>query len=105
MVLSFPRVFFPAVGAVIIGGGEATAGALSSAVALGGVLAGVLSGSLGLVRAQGRAIVWAVTGWGIAVAGFGLAVVWAGSAGDAAGPVPVTRARCCGRRSSSRSSC
>jgi hypothetical protein len=85
MVLSFPRVFFPAVGAVIIVGGEATAGALSSAVALGGVLAGVLSGSLGLVRAQGRAIVWAVTGWGIAVAGFGLAVVWAGSAGDAAG--------------------
>ncbi len=81
MVLSFPRVFFPAVGAVIIGGGEATAGALSSAVALGGVLAGVLSGSLGLVRAQGRAIAWAVTGWGVAVAGFGLAVVWAGSSG------------------------
>lgn len=85
MVLSFPRVFFPAVGAVIIGGGEATAGALSSAVALGGVLAGVLSGSLGMVRAQGRAIVWAITGWGLAVVGFGLAVVWAASAG---GPGP-----------------
>jgi MFS family permease len=89
MVLSFPRVFFPAVGAVIIGGGEATAGALSSAVALGGVLAGVLSGPLGLVRAQGRAIVWAVTGWGAAVAGFGLAVVWAGSGGDAGQGRPV----------------
>jgi MFS family permease len=87
MVLSFPRVLFPAVGAVIIGGGEATAGALSSAIALGGVLAGVLSGSFGLVRSQGRAIVWAITGWGVAVAGFGLAVVWAGSAGDgSAGP-------------------
>jgi MFS family permease len=96
MVLSFPRVLFPAVGAVIIGGGEATAGALSSAVALGGVLAGVLSGPLGLVRAQGRAIAWAVTCWGLAVAGFGLTVVWAratqvaaGTAGETASARPV----------------
>jgi len=83
MVLSYPRVFFPAVGAVLIGGGESTAGALSSAVALGGVLAGVLSGPLGLVRAQGRAIVWAVVGWGAAVAGFGLVLVGAHASGDA----------------------
>ncbi len=86
MILSYPRVFFPAVGAVLIGGGEATAGALSSAVALGGVLAGVLSGPLGLVRAQGRAITWAVVAWGTAVACFGAVLVAAGTtAGERAG--------------------
>ena len=89
MVLSFPRVFFPAVGAVLIGGGESTAGALSSAIALGGVLAGVLSGPLGLVRRQGRAIMWAVLAWGAAVAGFGFVLVGVGSGDDAGGARPV----------------
>lgn len=89
MVLSFPRVFFPAVGAVLIGGGESTAGALSSAIALGGVLAGVLSGPLGLVRRQGRAIMWAVLAWGAAVTGFGFVLVGVGSGDDAGGARPV----------------
>ena len=89
MVLSFPRVFFPAVGAVLIGGGESTAGALSSAIALGGVLAGVLSGPLGMVRRQGRAILWAVLAWGGAVAGFGFVLVGAGPGDDAAAGRPV----------------
>jgi hypothetical protein len=86
MVLSFPRVLFPAAGAVVLGGGESTAGALTSAVALGGVLAGVLSGPLGRVHAQGRAIVWAVLGWSVAVAGFGVVLVSAGGSGATGGP-------------------
>jgi len=89
MVLAYPRVFFPAVGAVLIGGGESTAGALSSAVALGGVLAGVLSGPLGLVRRQGRAILWAILGWGAAVAGFGIVLLGVGSPVDAGSERPV----------------
>jgi MFS family permease len=94
MVLSFPRVLFPAAGAVVLGGGESTAGALTSAIALGGVLAGVLSGPLGRVHAQGRAILWAVLAWAVAVAGFGVVLVTADGSGTgarvvAAGVQPV----------------
>ena len=75
MVLAMPRVLFPAVGAVVLGGGSTTAGMLVSAVALGAVLGGLLSGPLGRVRRQGRAVVGAVGVWGLAVAAFGLVVL------------------------------
>ena len=78
MVLAQPRVLFPAAGAVILGGGATTTGILTAAVALGAVVAGVLSGPLGSVRAQGRAVVGAIVLWGGAVAGFGLVLVLAG---------------------------
>lgn len=74
MVLAMPRVLFPAIGVALIGGGAATVGVLTAAIAVGSVLAGLLSGPLGGVRRQGLAIVVAVVGWGVAVAGFGLVV-------------------------------
>lgn len=80
MTTSSPRVLFPAVALVYLGGGETTAGVLTAAVAGGAILAGVFSGGLARVRWQGRIIVLAITVWGIAVAAFGLVLVLAGRA-------------------------
>ena len=83
MVLAQPRVLFPAVGAVIIGGGAQTTGAMTAAAAVGSLLAGVFSGPLGRVHAQGRAIAWAVVGWGLAISAFGGVLVMAAHASGA----------------------
>lgn len=72
MVLAMPRVLFPAVGASLIGGGATTVGVLVTALAVGLVLAGVLSGPLGQVRRQGLAVLVSVVVWGLAVTAFGL---------------------------------
>ncbi len=71
MVLAQPRALFPAIGAVVLGGGATTAGALLSAVAVGSVAASALSGPLGHVRRQGAAVLLCVAGWGLAIAVFG----------------------------------
>ncbi len=60
MLLAQPRVLFPAAGAVILGGGATTVGALYAAAAVGGILAMLLSGRLGGVRRQGLAIMVSV---------------------------------------------
>ena len=74
MVLAMPRVLFPAIGATLIGGGPTTAGILAAAIAAGSLVAGVLSGPLGRVRRQGRAVLVSVVGWGLAIAAFGVVV-------------------------------
>lgn len=78
MVLAQPRVLFPAVGVLYLGGGETMTGALTAAVAAGALLAAVLSGPLARVRFQGRAIAWSVATWGAAVACFGLVLLVVG---------------------------
>ncbi|MCG2798500.1 MAG: MFS transporter [Cellulomonas sp.] len=78
MMTAMPRVLFPAVGLMFLGGGETTTGALTAAIAAGGIVAGVLSGGLTRLRWQGRIITWAITGWGAAVAAFGLVLVVVG---------------------------
>lgn len=83
MILAQPRALLPAIGALMIGGGEATVGILLAATAVGAFLAGLFSGPLGRVRAQGTAVVWSVMGWGASVAGLGLVVVLAGRSGGA----------------------
>jgi len=83
MILAQPRALLPAIGALMIGGGEATVGILLAATAVGAFLAGLFSGPLGGVRAQGAAVVWSVMGWGASVAGLGLVVVLAGRSGGA----------------------
>jgi len=83
MILAQPRALLPAIGALMIGGGEATVGILLAATAVGAFLAGLFSGPLGGVRAQGTAVVWSVMGWGASVAGLGLVVVLAGRSGGA----------------------
>lgn len=78
MIFAMPRVLFPAVGVVIIGGGEGTTGLLTAALAIGGVLAGLFSGGLTRIRRQGLVIVWSIVGWGLSVTAFGLVLVAAG---------------------------
>ncbi len=77
MILAMPRVLFPALGAVVIGGGATTVGILVAAIAVGSVLAGLLSGPLGQVRRQGFAVLVAVVIWGLAIATFGVVVIMA----------------------------
>lgn len=74
MVLALPRVLFPAIGVVIIGGGATTVGILVSGIAVGTLLGGLFSGRLGGINRQGRAIVVAVAMWGLFVAAFGMVV-------------------------------
>jgi MFS family permease len=81
MIFAQPRALMPAVGALMIGGGEATVGILLASTAVGAFLAGLFSGPLGAVRRQGAAVVWSVMGWGASIAGFGLVVLLAGRAG------------------------
>ncbi|PWD51442.1 MFS transporter [Serinibacter arcticus] len=78
MVSAMPRVLFPAVGAVILGGGEATTGSLTAAIAIGSVLASALSGGLTRVRRQGVAIVVAICAFGACTTGFGVVLLIAG---------------------------
>jgi ENTS family enterobactin (siderophore) exporter len=96
MILAQPRALLPAVGALMIGGGETTVGILLASVAVGAFLAGLFSGPLGAIRRQGNAVVWAVMGWGASIAAFGLVVVLAGRSG--AGGVTlwlIPAALCC----------
>lgn len=53
MILAQPRALMPAIGAVMIGGGESTVGILLASTAVGAFLAGLFSGPLGHVRWQG----------------------------------------------------
>lgn len=78
MIFAMPRVLFPAIGVVIIGGGEGTTGILTAGLAIGGVLAGLFSGGLTRINRQGLVIVWSIVGWGLSVTAFGLVLVAAG---------------------------
>ena len=75
MVFGMPRALFPALGTGLFGGGAATVGLLHAAPAAGALVAALLTGWVGGVRCQGRAVVVAVVLWGAAIAGFGL-VSW-----------------------------
>ena len=79
MVLAMPRVLFPAVGVLFLGGGATTTGVLSAAYAAGAILAGVFSGGLVRVRAQGKVIVLSILAFGASVAGFGGVLVGVGA--------------------------
>jgi hypothetical protein len=69
-----PQVLFPAVGALVIGGGPVTVGILTASAAVGTFLAGLFSGPVGHVRWQGRAIAGSVMLYGGFVTLFGLVI-------------------------------
>jgi ENTS family enterobactin (siderophore) exporter len=54
MILAQPRALMPAIGALMIGGGEATVGVLLASTAVGAFLAGLFSGPLGGIRLAGE---------------------------------------------------
>ena len=75
MTFGMPRVLYPAVGALIIGGGAISVGALTGAFAVGALLSSVFSGRLGQVRWQGRAIRNAIMTYGAFILLFGLVLL------------------------------
>lgn len=79
MILAQPRALFPAIAVVALASGEATVGVLSAALAVGAVVAMLLSGPLGQVIHQGRAVVWSVVAWGACIVFVGLAVLGSGT--------------------------
>ncbi|UTT61850.1 MFS transporter [Microcella humidisoli] len=72
MTFGNPRVLFPAIGALLIGGGAVTVGILSSAGAVGMLVLGLLSGRVAAVRAHGKGMVIAVAAYGASILLFGL---------------------------------
>lgn len=75
MVFGMPRALFPALGTGFFGGGAATVGLLYAAPGAGALIGALLTGWVGGVRRQGRAVIVAVIVWGAAIAVFGL-VPW-----------------------------
>lgn len=78
MILAQPRALFPAIAVVAMAGGPSTVGILSAALAVGAVVAMLLSGPLGQVVHQGKAVVASVVAWGLCIGTVGLAVVGSG---------------------------
>jgi hypothetical protein len=73
MVLGVPSAVFPAINLAHFGGATQTLGLIAAAPGVGGVLGTVLSGSVGRVSRQGRAMLVTGSVWGACIAGFGLA--------------------------------
>ena len=86
MTFGQPLALFPAVGAVLLGGGAITTGALTAAVAAGAFLSSLFSGPIGRVRHHGIGIERAIQVYGLAILGFGL-VLAAAALGWFAPPV------------------
>lgn len=90
MTFGQPRVLFPAVGAIVLGGGAVTVGVLTAAGAVGALLSSLLSGRLGSVRWHGRAIRASIVVYGTFIAGFG--VVLASATFGLFGEISLTHA-------------
>ena len=75
MTFGMARVLYPAVGALVIGGGAVTVGILFAAGAVGTLLSSLFSGRLGHVRRQGIAIRNSVLAYGGFMLAFGLVLL------------------------------
>lgn len=89
MTFGRPHVLFPALGAVVFGGGAITVGVLTAAMAVGVFLASLLSGPVGQVHRHGVAVGRAISVYGGFVLLLGLAVLGmqVGLANDLVAPV------------------
>ena len=72
-IFGLPVALFPAINAERFGGNPRTLGLLMAAIGVGGLVSGTLSGPVGHIVRQGRAMLWAVAIWGAAFAGFAVA--------------------------------
>lgn len=75
MTFGQPIALFPAIGAVLLGGGAITTGVLTASIAAGAFVCSVFSGPFGRVRRQGVGIERAIIVYGIAIGLFGLALL------------------------------
>lgn len=77
MIFGMPRAVFPALALSLFGGGAATLGLLYAAPGAGALVGALLTGWVGRVHRQGRAVIVAVAVWGAAITAFGLVpVLW-----------------------------
>jgi MFS family permease len=72
-VFGLPAALFPAINAERFGGDPRTLGLFTAAIGVGGLASAALSGPVGRVSRQGRAMLAAVAVWGAAFAGFAVA--------------------------------
>jgi MFS family permease len=75
MTFGQPLALFPAVGAVLLGGGPITTGALTAAIAAGAFLSSLFSGPVGRVRRHGLGIERSILVYGAAIGAFGLVLL------------------------------
>ena len=87
MTFGQPRVLYPAVATVTLGGGAVTVGVLSASFAIGALVSSVFSGRVGGVRMQGRAVERAIQVYGLAILALG-GVLAVAAAGEASGLLP-----------------
>lgn len=80
MTFGQPLALYPAVGAVLLGGGAITTGVLTASAAAGAFLSSLLSGRIGAYRWHGIGIQRSVQVYGVAIAAFGavLLLAWFG---------------------------
>jgi MFS family permease len=71
MTFGQPLALFPAIGAVLLGGGPITTGVLTAAFAAGAFLSSLFSGPIGRVRHHGIGIQRSIQTYGLAVLAFG----------------------------------
>jgi MFS family permease len=72
-VFGLPVALFPAINAERFGGDPRTLGLFTTAIGVGGLASSALSGPVGQVSRQGRAMLCTVAVWGAAFAGFAVA--------------------------------
>lgn len=72
MIFGMPRALFPILALETFRVGPAGLGFLYAAPAAGALIGAAASGWVGRIRHQGRAVMAAVTAWGLAVAAFGI---------------------------------
>ncbi|WP_183094826.1 MFS transporter, partial [Nocardioides stalactiti] len=87
MVFGMPRALFPEIAHESFAGpseGGLAFALLFAGIPAGAVIGGVFSGWVSRIEAQGKAVVWCIIVWGLAMTGFGVAVFVADSAPDAA---------------------
>ena len=90
MTFGQPLALFPAIGAVLLGGGAITTGALTAAFAAGAFLSSLFSGRIGRYRAHGLGIERAILVYGVAILAFGAVLLAASFGVGAAGGVSET---------------
>ena len=72
-IFGLPVALFPAINAERFGGDPRTLGLFTAAIGVGGLVTAALSGPVGRIERQGRAMLIAVAIWGAAFAGFAVA--------------------------------
>jgi len=72
-VFGLPVALFPAINAERFGADPRTLGLFTTAIGAGGLVSAALSGPVGRIARQGRAMLCAVSVWGVAFAGFAVA--------------------------------